>query len=347
MRLCVLVTLLTVCLNPFFISAATITQAEYFDSQGLSVLVFHNNYPEGHQGGVEIILHDQRIATNGDVRLAPTPGQWDPLPEIGEREVNRKRRHISIQGAYSDLDIQYTIHVTANKETFRIAVDLDHALPLQWVGKVGFNLELFPPSFFGKTWHTESESGLFPRQAMGPVKLNSHNSSVPLPLCTDRRLSLAPEDPLCHLTIESSQNDISLYDGRIPDNNGWFVVRSLVPAGATKNAIVWEVRPHVLEDWRHPVKLLHSQVGYHPEQRKRALFEIDPRDKRRERAQLVRITPDGDPQVVLAETPKRWGSFLRYDYLVFDFSSISTPGTYVIRYREQNSEPFRIDPAIY
>jgi hypothetical protein len=30
-------------------------------------MVFEDIYPEGHQGGVEIIQHGVRVATNGDV----------------------------------------------------------------------------------------------------------------------------------------------------------------------------------------------------------------------------------------------------------------------------------------
>ena len=35
---------------------------------------------------------------------------------------------------------------------FKISVDLEQPLPAQWVGKVGFNLELFPGELFGKAF---------------------------------------------------------------------------------------------------------------------------------------------------------------------------------------------------
>src|SRR5512139_3994459 len=53
---------------------------EYFEKQGLSVLIFHNIYPEGKQGGIEIIQHGERVASIGDIRLEPAPGQWGKLP---------------------------------------------------------------------------------------------------------------------------------------------------------------------------------------------------------------------------------------------------------------------------
>ena len=146
------------------------------------LLIFHNNYPEGHQGGVEIILHDQRIATNGDLRLESTPGQWDSKPTIGERRMDRKEKKISIDGAYPDLNIHYTIAVKAEKEAIRITVDLEQPIPFQWAGKVGFNLELYPPAYFGKSWRMDGQSGFFQRQANGPVKLSSNDNCTPLPL---------------------------------------------------------------------------------------------------------------------------------------------------------------------
>ena len=39
-------------------------------------MAFSDFYPEGHQGGVCVIMNGHRIATNGDIRLEATPGQW-------------------------------------------------------------------------------------------------------------------------------------------------------------------------------------------------------------------------------------------------------------------------------
>ena len=51
-----------------------IGKAGYFEMPGLNVLVYNNTFPEGHQGGVEIIQHGNRVATNGELRLNATPG---------------------------------------------------------------------------------------------------------------------------------------------------------------------------------------------------------------------------------------------------------------------------------
>ena len=53
----------------------------YFNSHGVDVMAFSDFYPEGHQGGVCVIMNGRRVATNGDIRLEATPGQWQPVVE--------------------------------------------------------------------------------------------------------------------------------------------------------------------------------------------------------------------------------------------------------------------------
>ena len=60
-----------------------IGESGYFEMPGLNILVYNNTFAEGHQGGVEIIQHDNRVATNGEIRLSPSPGQWQPIPQLG------------------------------------------------------------------------------------------------------------------------------------------------------------------------------------------------------------------------------------------------------------------------
>jgi endoglucanase len=55
-----------------------LNKAEYFERGGVNVMAYQDIYPEGHQGGVAVIMHGKRLATNGDLRLDETPGQWQP-----------------------------------------------------------------------------------------------------------------------------------------------------------------------------------------------------------------------------------------------------------------------------
>jgi hypothetical protein len=41
------------------------------------------------------------------------------------------------------------------------------------------------------------------------------------------------------------------------------------------------------------------------------------------------------------------GSFLRYNYLKFDFSSVKEEGLYLIKYGNEQSQPFRIASDVY
>jgi hypothetical protein len=88
-------------LFPVFFSAQLFAQSsiqqmhvnnkEYLEYQGVNVMLAWDFYPEGHQGGVGVIQNGQRVATNGDIRLNPTPGQWQPIPKVGKRVVDKKQ----------------------------------------------------------------------------------------------------------------------------------------------------------------------------------------------------------------------------------------------------------------
>src|SRR5690606_22651112 len=125
-------------------------------------------------------------------------------------------------------------------------------------------------------------------------------------------------------------------DGRNQHNNGWFVVRSLVPAGATDDAISWLLMPHAIPGWRSEPVIQVSQIGYHPDQKKVALVELDAQDMGGGTMRLLRVSEDGGTAEVMAATPELWdGEFLRYNYLQFDFSAVTAPGMYVLAYRDQ------------
>ena len=66
----------------------------YFNAGGTDVMAFSDFYPEGRQGGVCVIMNGQRIATNGDIRLEATPGQWQPVPRLSPRCAIPTRRAI-------------------------------------------------------------------------------------------------------------------------------------------------------------------------------------------------------------------------------------------------------------
>jgi endoglucanase len=260
-----------------FVSAAAAPEAlkindkNYFQMQGLNVTVFSDIYPDGHQTGVTIIQHGSRVAANGDVRLEVSPGQWSPVPAGGAQEVDKTQQRITQtmsypdpkkdkQGFnpinYPDLKFTYKVNVTAlDKNRFKISVDLDAPLPEAWVGKVGFNLELFPGELFGKAFLMDQQSGIFPRQPNGPI-INKNGEFLGAPLAVGNHLTVAPDDDkrrivIQNITHNSSENKLELWDGRTNHNNGWYIVRSSIPAHATRNAIEWIVTPNVVPGWQY------------------------------------------------------------------------------------------------
>jgi hypothetical protein len=339
----------------------SINDQEYLEMRGLNVMLAHDYYPEGHQGGVGVIQNGQRVATNGDLRLEPTPGQWQPTPVVGPRQVDRKAQEISVHLSYPDyskdhkgfnpinypdLKLGYAVKVRPDGRSFRIIVDLDEPLPAEWVGKVGFNLELFPGILFGKSFEIGGQFGSFPRQANGPGGVTDGDYEVE-PFGHGPKLTVAPESEGQRMTIEVVRGgEITFLDGRAQHNNGWFVVRSLVPAGATKGAIEWLVTPNAIPGWKSDPVIQVSQVGYHTKQPKIAVIELDRHETEFKPVTLYRVTDKG-LDVVARHPATDWGRFLRYHYLQFDFTDVVAPGSYVVGYGDLRSSAFQIGDHVF
>jgi len=319
---------------------------EYFERPGVSVLVFHDYYPEGKQGGLEIIQHGERVAALGDVRLENEPGQWGELPTAGKRVVDRVAGRAEVSLRFEKEGIAYQVRVEPDGESLLVTVDLDEPLPQKFAGKAGFNLEIYPSAYFGKTYHLGATDGVFQRQGNGPTEGQASAVSAK-PLAEGPVFTAAPEDPLRRLTVESLGRDIRFFDGRSTDTSGWFLLRSLIPAGAARGAIRWRITPNAVATWRRPPVIGISQVGYHPAQQKQAVIELDPRAVSLPAATLLRIDPVDGPLPVLQAPVTRWGHFLRYDYAIFDFSAAREPGAYLVRFGEAQSQPFLIAPDVY
>lgn len=336
---------------------------EYLEYQGVNVMLAHDFYPEGHQGGVGIIQNGLRVATNGDLRLEPTPGQWQPIPKVGKRIIDRATQTVSVKMEYPneeinrkgfnpiiypDLKFSYTIRVVPAGKAFKIIIDLDKPLPDEWIGKVGFNFELFPQILFGRSWYMDKEFGIFARQANGPNYKDEEGEVQILPMAKGNKLTLVPELDKQRMTIENIKGDsLQLIDGRGKHNNGWFVVRSLIKKGATSNAIEWLVTPNAIDGWKSDPVVQISQVGYHPNQQKMAVIELDANDNLLQKTSLLRVNENGGFETALSSIPKKWGKFLRYNYLQFDFSTVKKPGMYVVKYGTYQTEPFQISNDVY
>ena len=365
----------------------------YFNAGGVDAMAFNDYYPEGHQGGICVIMNGRRIATNGDIRFEPTPGQWQPVPKQIKREASDERittwlaypdssRHMTGFNPmlYPDMQLSYTVSLEPRGKGLLVTVNLDQEIPDRFLGKVGFNLELFPGALFGKPWIMDDKTGIFPQQANAPLELSESytrhmgdfhpdgksevkdlarlergaydpltaDKIVSAPYVVGKDFTVLADDPLGRIRITSETGEMKLYDGRMNHNNGWFVLREEVAKGAMKNAVRWYIEPNVVDSWRYPAVIQTSQVGYHPSQPKVAVIETDSRDEVLPAVQLFRITTDGEKLVRTIET-KAWKGdfFLRYKYVHADFSDVTTPGLYRLRYAGSESSIFRIDSNIY
>ncbi|RWY49398.1 glycoside hydrolase family 9 protein [Mucilaginibacter gilvus] len=336
---------------------------EYLEYGGVNVMLAHDFYPEGHQGGVGIIQNGQRTATNGDLRLEPTPGQWSPIPKVGKRVVNKATHEISVRMEYPnpeinrkgfnpiiypDLNFAYNIRVLPVGNAFKIIIDLDKPLPDAWIGKVGFNIELYPGILFGKSFYADKQFGIFPQQSNSQMLKDKECVFETEAIASGKKLIIAPESDAQRMVIENLKRDkLQLLDGRSKHNNGWFVVRSLIAKGATKGAIEWLVTPNAIKGWLSPPVVQVSQVGYHPDQQKIAVIELDKNDKTKQQVSLLRVKEDGGLETTIKQLPAEWGNFLRYHYLRFDFSSVKNPGMYVVKYGNYQTRPFQISSKVF
>ena len=338
----------------------TLNEAEYFETRGVNYFVFSNWYDglfaDSKISGVEIVHQGVRTATNGDVRLSATPGQWDPIGRMVERKVDPATGAIEVLLEYPEHDFRYRIRVESRGEAARLSVILDRPLPAALAGKAGFNLEFLPAAYFHRTFMADGKAGTIPlhpasEMIAGGERQPSSGRDIgpgaePLPMATGNTIVLAPEDPARRVTVTSASG-LSLYDGRNQAQNGWFVLRSELPAGRTGAVLEWTIEANSVPDWVRPPVIGHSQLGYAPEQRKVAVIELDRNAQGGGNARLLRVAADGDETEVLAAAPTPWGRYLRYDYRTFDFSEVLEPGVYLLEYGGKRTPAFRIAPDIY
>ena len=347
-----------------------VTDNGYLNTQGFSVILykdtFHPIFVDEKKAAMEMILHGQRVATNGDVRLVPTPEQWDLVARLGGQQADKEHNRLTAQLSFPTYEMNYRLEVAAEAGGVRVSVNLEKPLPEKLAGRAGFNLEFLPSIYVGKSYAIDGKSfGMMPRSPEDPMQkvLRSPDDpkklpyqeewdqekgyTQPLPFASGKSVTLAAEDPLYRITIASENGPVSLYDGRNRAQNGWFVVRTLIPSDKTEGAVVWHIRPDVIPNWTRPPMVAHSQAGYAPNFPKVAVIELDPKFDAPKTAKVLRLAEDGSYKQVFEgplTTPTPW---LRYNYAKFDFSSVKEPGLYAIEYAGQRTDLFPIAKDVY
>jgi len=348
----------------------TLNDLDYFECQGVNVLVFSNPFNGGFNdeknSGIEIIHHGVRTIQGGAVRLNNTPEQWDLVPTMTNRKVDRKNGSIEVSMRYPDYDFDSRVVVTAKQQAVEIAVWLDKPVPEELAGKAGFNLEFLPSQYWLKTFIMDGRLNRFPRYATSQTVTRPNREKPrqfkgfktyddrgtdcfvdPLPLETGHSILMASDHPERMIRISSDDSELKLYDGRMLAQNGWFVLRSILPKGKTGKVVTWTVEPHAIPNWIREPNIGFSQIGYTPEQPKVAVIELDKHDTVKATASLFRIKNDGTTEEAYKGDIKAWGPYFKYNYVKFDFSSVRQPGIYYIQYGDTKTNNFLIDAHVY
>lgn len=362
----------------FGLLATTLAQAQdlklndkgYFEKQGINVLVFSNSFDGGFNdeknSGIEIIQHGIRSIQGGAVRLNSTPEQWDLVPKMTFRNVDREKGVIEVGLRYEDYDFDSRIVVTSKGETVEIAVWLDSPVPEELAGKAGLNLEFLPSRYWLKTFLMDGRLNRFPRYASSQTVTRPNSEKPrqfkgfktyddrgtgrfidPLPIETGHNITMAMDDPERMISINSSDSELELYDGRMLAQNGWFILRSVLPKNKTGKVVSWTVKPNAIDGWIRKPNIGFCQVGYTPEQPKVSVIELDKNDTPKNVAALMRINEDGTVSKAYEGKIETWGDYFKYNYVKFDFSDVKTPGVYYIQYDTVKTNNFIIDSHVY
>ena len=347
-----------------------LNEQEYFERQGVNVLVFSNSFNGGFNdeknSGIEIIHHGVRTVQGGAVRLNNTPEQWDLVPKMTSRKVNRENGSIEVAMRYDDYDFDSRVIVTAKGKAVEIAVYLDKPVPEKLAGEAGFNIEFLPSQYWLKTFTMDGRLNRFPRYATSQTITRPNSEKPrqfkgfktyddrgtgrfvdPLPLETGHQIIVATDDPSRMIRISSDDAELKLYDGRMLAQNGWFVLRSILPKGKTGKVVTWTVEPHAIPNWIREPNIGFSQIGYTPEQPKVAVIELDKKDQPLATASLMRINTDGTTTEAFKGSILSWGPYFKYNYVKFDFSSVKERGVYFIQYGNTKTNDFLIDEHVY
>jgi len=350
--------------------AMRVNDKNYLDTQGFSVFLYDSTYHpvfvDQKNTAMELIFHGQRIATNGDVRLMPTPEQWDLVATLKGRHADKANNRLTADLAFPTFDLSYTLEVAAEPGGVKVSINLDKPLPQQLAGRAGFNLEFLPSIYMGKTYLVDgTKAGIFPRTPNDPMDKalplpdepkkayyledweKAKGYTQPLPFAEGKSITLGVDDALARVNVTSDTADLMLFDGRDRAQNGWFVLRSLIPSGKTTGAIVWHIRPDVIPNWTRPPMIAHSQVGYAPGFSNVAVLELDPKYNGPKTAKVLRLMEDGSYKQAFEGPITPSAPWLRYVYSKFDFTPVTDPGLYVIEYADQRTAPFPISKDAY
>ena len=155
----------------------TVVDNDYLSMQGFDAMLydntFHPVFVDEKNTALQMILHGERIATNGDVRLMPTPEQWDLVSTLSGRHADAGNGRLTADLPFPTYQMDDRLEVAAESGGIRVSVNLAKPLPEKLAGRAGFNLEFLPSIYLDKTYAVDG-------RILGthPVSSTSYVSSV-------------------------------------------------------------------------------------------------------------------------------------------------------------------------
>lgn len=335
-----------------------INKMGYLSCKGFSMFVYHNNYFVGKQGAIELIKHDKRLITNGMVvyKLENTSGNhgkpevfYEPIPKTQkpERIVDKKQNTITVPFHYKALNLKYDLKLQPNGMTVIIKV-VFKKIPDN-LKEISFDMELFPGFFRGKSFAFENKTGLFPLHFQSAVK-KTKDDIIPEPLGRGKELYLAPEDKNLNLFVSVKNGEMLLLDTRSHTNHNLFTVKAIIDLEeAEKNGFEMKIDPKISPDYMKKPVIGYSQIGYHPEQKKEIVIEVDTNYVNDKKLSLFKLNKKtGEFDKIKSAIPTLWGRYNRYNYLIFDITQQKEEGLYYIAFNNLNrTNAFAINKEVY
>ncbi|MGD0127781.1 MAG: glycoside hydrolase family 9 protein [Terriglobia bacterium] len=310
----------------------TLNDLEYFSGPGFSFLLFHTNYQVGYQGGLQMILNDERVLDSGDLFLETKSGERRPQLRVLRREVNPAQGLAIVYGEIADWNSGYRLEVRSDGRSIAITLKLDRPLDWNKVERAGLKINIYPGVYFSKSYQGDAGGGVFPQQYTGKSLLYGPGKIV----------NVAQEDPLHNFTISQPDGALRLLDQRQGSPQPWFMFEAAFERSSSATEIGMTITPTLTPAWRRTPVIGISQVGCLPRQTKRAILELDARDSAAEPVKLYQLQATGGKKLVKSGVAKDWGKFLRFQYAIFDFSDVQQPGLYLVEFRTQHAGPFQI-----
>ena len=113
-----------------------VTDNGYLRGRGASVMLYSDTYSpiffDQKDSGLQILLHGHRIATNGSLRLAPTPEQWSLIPHLDSRHADKAQDRLTANLSYSSYHLSYQVVVAADREGFASVWIWTSRCPRRW-----------------------------------------------------------------------------------------------------------------------------------------------------------------------------------------------------------------------